>query len=116
MELSAALVRSLKRSESLLERTQEILDFVALETDVLEIEVLRSKHEILRQFDETPPESELARIDAYREDAALMTERHLALHRNRRHRSPPFFVDHRPRLRSRRSSGVVLGFREMLGF
>ena len=67
-----ALMAALSAHESLLERTQEILEFVALETDRTEIEVLGAKHEILRQFDETPPESELARVRAYREDVARL--------------------------------------------
>jgi hypothetical protein len=70
----AALMAALSAHEALLERTQEIVDFVALETDRIEIEVLQSKHEILRQFDETPAESELARVEAYREDVARLIE------------------------------------------
>ena len=70
----AALMAAISAHESLLERTQEILDFVALETDRIEIEVLQTKHDILRQFDELPPQSELTRIHAYQEDVERLTE------------------------------------------
>lgn len=58
----AALLAAISAHESLLERTQEILDFVALDTESLEIEVLRSKHDLLRQLGEEPRESEVSRV------------------------------------------------------
>jgi hypothetical protein len=66
---------ALSAHESLLERTQEIVDFVALETDRIEIEVLRSKHDILRQFEVTPSPAELARIRTYEAHVAMLSER-----------------------------------------
>jgi len=70
----AALMAALSAHESLLERTREIVDFVALETDRIEIEVLRSKHDILRQFEVMPPPDELSRIRTYQEDVATLME------------------------------------------
>ena len=74
LSATGALMAAISAHESLLERSQEILDFVTLETDRLEIEVLQSKHEILRQLDETPAEGDLARIEAYREEEAELAE------------------------------------------
>jgi hypothetical protein len=74
LSASGALMAAISAHESLLERSQEILDFVALETDRVEIEVLQSKHEILRHLDETPAESEVARVKAYREDVSRLTK------------------------------------------
>ncbi len=71
----AALMAALSAHESLLERTQEIVDLVALETDRIEIEVLRSKHDILHQFEVTPSAAELSRIRAYERDAAILSDR-----------------------------------------
>jgi Flp pilus assembly protein TadB len=70
----AALMAALSAHEALLERTQEIVDFVALETDRIEIEVLRSKHDILRQFEVTPPPDELSRIRTYQKEVAILME------------------------------------------
>lgn len=70
----AALMAAISAHESLLERTQEILELVALETDRLEIEVLVSKHELLRQFDTAPSAAELERVAAYREEIERLVE------------------------------------------
>lgn len=74
LSASGALMAAISAHESLLERSQEILDFVAIETDRVEIEVLQSKHEILRQLDEPPAEPELARVRAFREDLERLGE------------------------------------------
>lgn len=74
LSASGALMAAISAHESLLERSREILDFVALETDRVEIEVLRSKHDILRQLGEAPAEPEVARVKAYQEDAARLDE------------------------------------------
>lgn len=71
----AALMAAISAHESLLERTQEILDFVALETDRVEIEVLVTKHDLLRQFEEAPAASELERVRAYHEELERLGER-----------------------------------------
>jgi len=71
----AALLAALSAHESLLERTHEIVDFVSLETDRIEIEVLQSKHDILRQFEVTPPPAELSRIRTYEEKVVSLMER-----------------------------------------
>lgn len=74
LSASAALMAAISAHESLLERSREILDFVALETDRVEVEVLDAKHDILLQLGETPAESELARVAAYREEASRMAK------------------------------------------
>jgi hypothetical protein len=68
LSATGALMAAISAHESLLERSQEILDFVSLETDRVEIEVLQSRHDILRQLGEAPAESEVARVRAWRED------------------------------------------------
>ena len=77
LSASAALMAAISAHESLLERSQEILDFVALETDRVEVEVLQSKHDILHQLDGRPPDSELARVKAYRVDVSRRGRRFL---------------------------------------
>jgi hypothetical protein len=74
LSASGALMAAISAHESLLERSQEILDFVAIETDRVEIEVLQTKHELLRRLDETPDEAEVARIGTYRREVARLTE------------------------------------------
>jgi hypothetical protein len=69
-----ALMAAISAHESLLERTQEVLDFVRLQNDRLEIEVLRAKHDLLRQSGVEPAASELSRIRAYETDLLRMTE------------------------------------------
>ncbi len=71
----AALLAAISAHESLLERTQEILDFVALDTERLEVEVLRSKHDVLRQLGEEPPVSEVSRVRNYEEEIVAMTKK-----------------------------------------
>jgi hypothetical protein len=74
LSATGALMAAISAHESLLERSQEILDFVALETDHVEIEVLQSKHDILGQLGQAPAEAELARVRAYREDEGQIEE------------------------------------------
>jgi hypothetical protein len=64
-----ALFAGITANESLLERTEEILEISSLESDRLHIEVLRSKHEILRSLGETPSDSDMERIRAYEVEA-----------------------------------------------
>jgi hypothetical protein len=64
----AALMAAISAHESLLERTQEILDMIELENDRVEIEVLTAKHDILRRLEVEPDASEVSRVRANRED------------------------------------------------
>jgi hypothetical protein len=70
----AALMAAISAHESLLERTQEILELVALDTDRIEIEVLTSKHDLLRQLEAEPSGAELDRVAAYREEVERLLD------------------------------------------
>jgi Domain of unknown function (DUF4337) len=70
----AALLAAISAHESRLERTQEILDFVALDTERVEIEVLRSKHDLLRQLGEEPAATEVSRLRNYEEQIRELTK------------------------------------------
>ena len=71
----AALLAAMSAHESLLERTQEIVDFVTLDTERLEIEVLRSKHDVLRELGKEPAASEVSRVRAYEGELDSIAER-----------------------------------------
>ena len=63
------LLAGITAHESLLERTQEVIAVSRLEGDRVSIEVLRAKHEILSSLGEPVPSAEIARIEAYEEEA-----------------------------------------------
>ena len=63
----AALLAGFAAYESLLERTSEIIAASYLEGARIEIEVLKSKHEILTAFGKQPDEAEVERIRQYEE-------------------------------------------------
>jgi hypothetical protein len=63
-----ALLAGITANESLLKRTEEILEVSKLESDRLDIEFLKSKHEILTALGETPDIGEVERIRRYEEE------------------------------------------------
>jgi Domain of unknown function (DUF4337) len=71
----AALMGAISSHDSILERTQEIVDFVRLDNDSVEIEVLRSKHDLLVHLGEEPSASEVSRVRLYEENREKMSKR-----------------------------------------
>jgi hypothetical protein len=61
----SGLLAGITANESLLERTEEILEVSKLESDYLEVEFLKSKHEILISLGESPDIGEIERISQY---------------------------------------------------
>lgn len=51
--------------EALMDRTLEIIEIAKLESDQVEVAVLRAKHEILLNHGETPDPAEVMAIEAY---------------------------------------------------
>ena len=71
-----ALLAGITANEALLERTQEILDFSGLKIDRLDVELLKSKHEILTSLGESLDLDEIERISEYEEQIGeLKTKR-----------------------------------------
>lgn len=62
-----ALLAGFAAHESLLQRTSEIIEVSYLEGDRVEVEVLKSKHEILTALGKQPDEAEVERIRQYEE-------------------------------------------------
>ena len=56
-----------------MERTEEILELSKLEGDRLHIEVLRSKHDVLRSLEKPVDDRELERIREYETEAAVLS-------------------------------------------
>ena len=69
LSATAALMAAIAAHEALLERSQEILDFVAAETDRLEIEIIESRRAVLQGLGEIPVESQ-AQLEADRGEEA----------------------------------------------
>ncbi len=67
-----ALLAGITANDSLMERTEEVLEVSRMANDELHVEVLRTKHELLKSLGKMPAESELARIHAYETDAAKL--------------------------------------------
>lgn len=68
MALLAALgglLAGITASESLFERTREIIEVSTLEGDRVCVETLKSKHEILTSLGETPDPAEIKRVAAF---------------------------------------------------
>lgn len=57
-----ALLAGITANEMMVNRTKEILEFAQMETDRIEIELLKSKHEILTSLGVTVDDSEIERI------------------------------------------------------
>jgi len=88
-----ALLAGFAAHESLLERTSEIIEVSYLEGDRVEVEVLKSKHEILAAFGKQPDEAEVERIEQYEEEIEELgieaeQEESLALGETSVHHSP----------------------------
>lgn len=67
-----ALLAGITSNDSLMERTEEVLEVSRLANDELHVEVLRTKHELLWSLGKVPAEEEVARIQAYENDAKAM--------------------------------------------
>jgi hypothetical protein len=66
---TATLLAGITAREILLERTEEVIDVSRFEGDRGSIEVLEAKHELLIAIRAEPPEHEVARIAAHRDEA-----------------------------------------------
>jgi hypothetical protein len=66
---SAALVAGLAAHETILERTEEIIDLSDVESDVLSAEILQSKHGILTALGEPLDPDEVAFVEEMEADA-----------------------------------------------
>ena len=67
-----ALLAGITSTESLMVRTEEILELSRLENDRLHIEILRSKHDLVRSMGQLPDEAEVLRILEYEKDVAAL--------------------------------------------
>ena len=70
----SALLAGVTAQEALIGRTEEIIEVSIEDTDLILIEVLRAKHDILLTFGETPDAEEVSRIAAYEEEVAQLEE------------------------------------------
>ena len=68
----AALLAGFTANEAVLERTKEILEVSYYESDRLNIEVLKSKHEILASLGDTPKRAEIDRIRKYEDEMSKL--------------------------------------------
>ena len=59
-----AMLASMSANQSLIDRTQEIIELNSLEGDRIYLETLKSKHEILTTLGETPDQAEIKAITA----------------------------------------------------
>lgn len=83
-----ALLAGITANQSVLERTREIIEISIIEGDRVTAEVLRSKHDLLREMGREPPADELSRLahmereiselraDAEREEATIQKKIH----------------------------------------
>lgn len=62
------LLSGITAQEALLERTQEIMQITLLEGDMVEVEVLKSKHAVLENIGQKPDESEINFIKAFEDE------------------------------------------------
>ena len=67
-----SLMTGITASESVLERTKEILDVSSYESDRLNIEVLKSKHEILTSLGEALNRAEIDRIRKFEDEMSRL--------------------------------------------
>ena len=65
-----ALLAGITSTEAVMERTEEILELSRLEGDRLHIEILRSKHDLLRSLEKPLDLAEIERIQHYEEESA----------------------------------------------
>jgi hypothetical protein len=60
-----AMLAGMSATQSLIDRTQEIIEVNSLESDRIYVETLKSKHEILTALGETPNQAEMMAITAF---------------------------------------------------
>lgn len=70
----SALLAGMAAHETLLERTEEIIDLSIAQTDQLEIELLRTKHGIQTALDQPVSEAELEQISRFEAEQQLLEE------------------------------------------
>jgi len=61
----AAMLAGMSSHQSLIERTQEIIEVNSLEGDRVQVEILKSKHEILTVLGEMPDQAEVKAMAAF---------------------------------------------------
>jgi len=69
-----ALMAGISAQDALIDRTAEIIDVSARESDRLAIDILKAKHEILISMGEKPDAGEVAQIQKYERDATKFAE------------------------------------------
>ena len=69
-----ALLAGITSNDSLMERTEEVLEVTRMANDELHVEVLRTKHELLKSMGKEPHVSELVRIEMYENEAKALRE------------------------------------------
>ncbi|MFC2055484.1 DUF4337 family protein [Chloroflexota bacterium] len=63
-----AMLASISANQSLIDRTQEVIELNSLEGDRIYVETLKSKHEILTTLGETPDQAEIKEITAFEKE------------------------------------------------
>jgi len=63
-----ALLAGVSANQSLIDRTQEIIEVNSLEGDRINVQILKSKHEILTTLGETPDQAEVETITAFEKE------------------------------------------------
>ena len=76
---AAALIAGMTAHEALLDRTEEIVDLTRAESELVVVAVLSSKHDMLIAIGETPDPDEVAKVEAYAQDAQRLEEEAEAL-------------------------------------
>ena len=66
---TAALIAGMTAHESLLSRTEEIVDLTKAESELVIVSVLRSKHEVLTAIGQAPDPDEVARVEEFEQEA-----------------------------------------------
>lgn len=76
---TAALIAGMTAHETLLDRTEEIVDLTRAEAELVTVAVLSAKHDTLLALGETPDPDEVAQVEAYEAEAARLEEEARAL-------------------------------------
>ena len=63
-----AMLASMSANQSMIDRTQEMIEVNSLERDRIYVETLKSKHEILTTLGETPDQAEIKAIAAFEKE------------------------------------------------
>lgn len=66
---TAALIAGMTAHESLLSRTEEIVDLTKAESELVIVSILVSKHDVLTAVGQTPDPDEVARIEEFEAEA-----------------------------------------------